>query len=191
LPPRYPEIALDVAYSDRFVNLVDEGFDLAVRIGKLAESRLIVRRLCTVRLVVVAAPDYLDRAGAPARPEDLAGHDCILDTNLAEPERWPFRDAEGRALSVPVAGRLRHSNALACVNAAEAGLGLACIPAFAAAEALRAGRLQPVLGTFEAEPSGLHVLYPHSRHLAAKVRVLVDFLAERYRDPPPWEEGWR
>jgi DNA-binding transcriptional LysR family regulator len=187
---RYPEIALDVVFSDRVVNLVDEGFDLAVRIGQLEESSLIVRRLCTVRIVVVAAPDYLARAGQAQRPEDLQRHDCIIDTNFRDPGRWPFRAGAGGALSVPVAGRLRYSNAVACLSAAEAGLGVACVPAFVAAAAIRDGRVRRLLAAFESEPFGLHVLYPHSRHLAAKVRVLVDFLAGRYRDPPRWEEGW-
>lgn len=187
---RYPEISLDVSFNDRSVNLVDEGYDLALRIGRIEDSRLIMRRLCAVRLLVVGAPAYLARAGRPDRPEDLRQHACILDANFRDPNRWPFRDTAGHDILVPVAGRLRYSNALACLSAAEAGLGLACVPAFAAAEALRAGRLLPLLGNHEPAPYGLHVLYPHSRHLAAKVRVLVDYLARRYRDPPPWETGW-
>ena len=187
---RYPQIALDVSFSDRAVNLVDEGVDLAVRIGRLDESSLIARRLCAVRLVVVASSAYLAHAGPLRRPDDLRHHACIIDTNFRDPDRWPFSIEDGTNVQVPVAGRLRYSNALACLGAAEAGLGLACTPAFVAVEPVRAGRLQPVLTAFETEPVGLHVLYPHNRHLAAKVRVLVDFLADRYRDPPPWEDGW-
>jgi DNA-binding transcriptional LysR family regulator len=188
---RYPEIALDVAFSDRFVNLVDEGYDLAVRIGRLAESSLIVRRLCAVRIVVVGAPDYLARQGRPRVPEDVRHHACIIDTNYRDPDRWSFRTAGGEIGAVPVSGRLRYSSPEACVSAVEAGLGLACLPSFVVAAAVRTGRLETVLSGHEDEPIGLHVLYPHSRHLAAKVRVLVDFLAGRFRDPPPWEAGWR
>lgn len=187
---QYPQIALDVSFSDRAVNLVDEGVDLAVRIGRLEESSLIARQLCAVRLVVVASSAYLARAGPLRDPDDLRHHACIIDTNFRDPDRWPFSIENGANVQFPVAGRLRYSNALACLGAAEAGLGLACTPAFVAAEPIRAGRLQPVLTAFETDPVGLHVLYPHSRHLAAKVRVLVDFLADRYRDPPPWEDGW-
>ncbi len=186
----YPAIALDVSFSDRVVNLVDEGFDLALRIGQPAQSRLVMRRLCAARIVVVAAPDYLARAGTPARPEDLRDHACITDTNFRDPDRWEFKADGDRVVSVPVTGRLRYSNALACLNAAEAGLGLACVPAFVAAQALRAGRVAPVLQEHERAPFDLHLLYPHSRHLAAKVRALVDFLTARYRDPPPWDVGW-
>src|SRR5690554_649118 len=177
---RFPEIELDVAFTDRVVNLVDEGFDLAVRVGRPADSSMIARKLCTVRLVVLGAPDYLERHGAPATPDDISGFDCILDANFREPGRWPFRGPDGEAMSVPVAGRIRYSNAEACLEAAKAGLGLACLPAFIAGGALRAGRVKRVLETYETEPYMVHALYPHSRHLAGKVRVLVDFLIERY-----------
>ncbi len=187
---RYPEIALDVTFSDRMVNLVDEGFDLALRIGRLEDSSLIARRLCTVRIVVVAAPGYLKRAGQPRVPDDLRHHACIIDTNFRDPDRWTLRAAGGETLAIPVTGRLRYSNATACPSAAEAGLGLACLPAFVAADALRAGRLQAVLTAHEGDPLGLHAVYPHSRLLAAKVQVLVGFLAERYRGTPPWDRGW-
>ena len=187
---RFPEIELDVSFSDRVMNLVDEGFDLAVRVGRPDDSSMIARKLCDVRLVVVGSPAFLDRAGEPATPGDLQHFDCILDTNFREPGRWPFRGADGRPLGAQVDGRIRYSNAEACLKAAEAGLGLACAPAFIAGPALRAGRVRQVLRTFETEPYMVHALYPHSRHLAAKVRVLVDFLVERYRGTPHWEEGW-
>jgi DNA-binding transcriptional LysR family regulator len=171
---RFPEIELDVSFSDRVVNLVDDGFDMAVRVGRPEVSSLISRRLCDVRIVVVGAPAYLERRGAPATPEDLARH------------RWPFgRSDEQR--SVPVHGRICYSSAEACLRAAEAELGLACVPAFVAGEAMRSGRVKRLLEAYEPEPYRVHALYPHSRHLAAKVRALVDFLANRYRGTPAWE----
>ncbi|MRX49510.1 LysR family transcriptional regulator [Paracoccus sp. S-4012] len=186
---RFQEIELDVSFSDRIVNLVDEGFDLAVRIGRPEDSSLVSRRLCGSRLVVVAAPAYLAERGAPRTPGDLAAHDCIIDTNFRDPGRWPFgRGAEARA--VPVTGRIRYSNAEACLQAAKAGLGIACVPSFVAGAALRSARVERVLQAHEVEPFGVHALYPHSRHLAGKVRALVDFLAERYRGTPSWEAGW-
>lgn len=187
---RFPEIELEVSFSDRVVNLVDEGFDLAVRVGRPTESSLIARKLCNVRIVVVASAAYLKKRGEPAAPEDLVQHDCIIDTNFLEPNRWTFRDADGKPLGVPVSGRIRYSNAEACLRAAEAGLGLACVPGFVAGEAIRTGTVRRLLKHFETEPYSVHALYPHSRHLAAKVRVLVDFLVERYRGVPHWEEGW-
>lgn len=186
---QWPEIELDVSFADRLVNLVDEGFDIAVRVGRPSDSSMITRKLCDARLILVAASDWLDRHGAPRSPQAVSGLPCIIDTNFRDPGRWPFRQ-DGQSVAIPVCGRLRFSNAGACLSAAEAGLGLACVPSFVAASALRAGRVQQVLQDFEAEPFGVHVLYPHSRHLAAKVRVLVDFLAERYRGTPPWDRGW-
>ena len=187
---RYPEIELDVSFSDRVVNLVDEGFDMAVRVGRPGDSSLIIRKLCDVRIVVIGSAGYLERQGAPETPEDLVLHHCIIDTNFRDPNRWPFRDPERGERTVPVSGRIRYSNAEACLRAAEAGLGLACVPAFVAGDAIRSARVKRLLQAFETEPYGVHALYPHSRHLAAKVRVLVDFLAERYRSTPHWEAGW-
>ncbi len=187
---RFPEIELDVSFSDRLVNLVEEGFDMAIRVGRPDDSTLIARKLCDVRIVVVAAPAYLDRRGAPEVPEDLAAHDCIIDTNFrGDPNRWTFGPPE-TPRTATVRGRIRYSNAEACLRAAEAGLGLACLPSFVAGEALRSGRVLRLLAAFETAPFGVHALYPQNRHLAAKVRVLVDFLAERYRGAPAWEAGW-
>jgi len=187
---QYPEVELDVSFSDRVVSLVDEGFDMAVRVGRPSDSNMIVRKLCDVRIVVVGSPDYLERGGEPQTPDDLSRQDCIIDTNFREPGRWPFRDQGGAPIGASVSGRIRYSNAEACLNAAEAGLGLACVPSFVAGDALRAGRVRRVLLSSEPEPYAVHALYPHSRHLAGKVRVLVDFLVERYSGGPAWEEGW-
>lgn len=186
---RFRDIELDVSFSDRLVNIVDEGFDAAIRVGRPEDSSLIARKLCDVRIILVGAPAYLDRAGEPKAPEDLGQHECIIDTNFRDPNRWSFGVADAERV-VPVRGRIRYSNAEACLRAAEAGLGVACLPAFVAGDALRSGRVVRLLGEFETASSGIHALYPHNRHLAAKVRVLVDFLAEHYRGPPRWETGW-
>ena len=186
----YPDIEFDVSFSDRLTNLVDEGFDMAVRVGRPGDSSLIIRKLCAVRIVVVGAPDYLEQHGVPQSPEDLRHHSCIIDTNFADPKKWPFRNASGQPENVSIDGRIRFSNAEACLLAAEAGLGLACVPGFVAGDAIRSGRVIRLLQSFETEPYDVHVLYPHSRHLAAKVRLLVDTLVERYKDLPHWEVGW-
>lgn len=186
----YPDIELDVSFSDRVVSVVDEGFDLAIRVGRPGDSSLIIRRLCAVRIVVVASPAYLDKHESPAVPSDLASHTCIIDTNFREPNRWPFRTRDGDVEMVNVSGRIRFSNAEACLQAAALGLGLACVPAFVAGDVLRSGAVARVLSEFETTPYDVHVLYPHNRHLAAKVRLLVDFLVEQYRQQPHWERGW-
>lgn len=187
---RYPDIVLEVSFTDRVVNVVDEGFDMAIRVGRTEDSSLVMRRLCAMRLVVVAAPDYLARKGTPRSLADLADHDCIIDTNLRDPNCWPFATPAGEVTMARVEGRIRFSNAEACLQAAAMGLGLAHVPAFVAGEALRRGTLMRVLSSFEPPPYDLHVLYPHSRHLAAKVRLLVDFLVDRYCQAPQWERGW-
>ena len=185
----YPEVSLDVSSTDRMVNLVEEGFDVGVRIGTLADSSLIARRLAAVRIVTCASPDYLKRAGTPLTPEDLAGHAAIIDTNAADPSVWRFL-SDNDHHDVRVHGRMRFGGADACVAAARRGLGVTRTPAFAASGDFREGRLVPLLCAYEPETIHVHVVYPHARHLAAKVRAFVDFLAERYAGEPEWHQGW-
>jgi DNA-binding transcriptional LysR family regulator len=185
----YREISLDVSATDRMVNLVEEGFDVAVRIGQLPDSSVIARKLAAVRIVTCASPDYLARAGTPATPQDLALHEAIIDTNARDPNVWTFGPAND-LIHVRVHGRLRFSGADACVTAGRRGLGVVYTPAFAAAEDLRAGRLVPLMCAYEPQLIYVHAVYPHARHLAAKVRAFVDFLAERYAGEPEWHQGW-
>ncbi|ATN33838.1 transcriptional regulator [Rhizobium sp. ACO-34A] len=189
---QYPDIQIDVSFSDRPVNLVEEGFDVAVRIGRPADSTLIARRLCPIRIVVIASPAYLAGHGTPTTPAELVDHACIVDTNFRDPLQWRFGQ-RGRddVVSVAVQGRMRFSNAEACLSAAEAGLGIARVPSFVAGAALVAGNVSPLFPGMEDEPHALYALYPPGRYLAAKVRVLVDFLADRFRGEPPWDLGWR
>ena len=184
-----PEIQLEVSYTDRMVNLVEEGFDVAVRIGRLADSSLVARKLADVRMVTCASPEYLARAGTPQTLADLAKHEAIIDTNAADPFVWRF-GAHGDYHDVRVHGRLRFAGADACVAAALRGYGVTRSPAFAASEDLRAGRLVPILCAFEPELIHVYAVYPHARHLAAKVRAFVDFLAQRYAGEPEWHQGW-
>jgi DNA-binding transcriptional LysR family regulator len=186
----YPDVSLDVSSTDRMVNLVEEGFDVAVRVGQLDDSSLVARKLAAVRVVACAAPDYLARAGTPATLDELATHAAIIDTNVADPALWRF-GVNGVPRDVRVHGRLRFSGAQACVAAARAGFGVTRTPAFAAAEDLRAGRLTALLCDFEPELIHVHAVYPHARHLAPKVRAFVDFLAQRYAGEPEWHTGWR
>ena len=186
----YPEIQLDVGFSDRVVNLVDEGFNLSVRIGAHGDSSLIARKLSENRIVVAASPDYLARHGEPPTPEALIARECIIDSNFREPLHWRFRAPDGGSLTQTVSGRLRFSNAEACLAAAEAGLGIARVPSFMAGPRLRAKALTPLLKDFEPPPSVIHAVYPAGRHLAVKVRALVDFLVRHFRGEPAWDEGW-
>ncbi len=186
----HPRIDLDVGFSDRAVNLVDEGFDAAVRIGTVTDLTLIARKVTVSRIVLAASPDYLRANGSPATPDDLTGHACIIDTNFREPTAWTFQHPGGAQQAVPVSGRLHLSSADACVLAAERGLGIVRSPSFIAGPAFARGTLVPVLRAYEDAPIGIHVLYPPTRHLTAKVRALVDFLSLQFRGTPPWDQGW-
>jgi DNA-binding transcriptional LysR family regulator len=186
---QYPRIELDVFFSDRLTSLVDEGFDVAVRVGKPIDSSLIVRKLCDVHFVVLAADKYLDKYGAPTRPEELTERECIVDTNFREPFVWHFGGTVGETLRVDVTGRLRYSNTAACLAAAEAGLGIAYVPSFIAGASIRAGRVRPLLRAYADEPLGVFLVYPPGRHLATKVRTLIEFLVERFRGTPEWNQA--
>lgn len=180
---RHPQIQLDVRFSDSRVNLIDEGFDLAVRIGNPSDSTLIARRLCDAPIVTVAAPEHLEARGVPQTPGDLAGYECIIDTNFEEPLAWTYR-VDGRPLLVGVRGRLRFSNAQACRAAAVEGLGVARLPGFVAVDALRQGRLHALLNAYAPPPLAVHALYPAGRAPSRRLRVLLDFLAAAFAARP-------
>lgn len=175
LTGRYPDLELDLAFSDRYVDLVGEGFDLAVRIGELADSSLIVRRLGCTRRIVCAAPSYLEARGRPAVPADLAAHECLIYAQQALGQSWRFADGE----TVVVRGRVRADSGEALFDAAVAGFGVAWLPDFYLGDAIETGRLVEVLADSEPEPVGVWAVYPHRRHLSAKVRLTVDHLASR------------
>ena len=176
---RYPEVSLDLSLSDRHVDLVEEGFDLAVRIGVLADSSLIARRLADSPMALAAAPSYLARSGRPTVPEDLGHHTCLLYSYHANPGLWRFRGAEGEE-SVRVKGRLSANNGDVLRTAALAGQGIVLLPDFIVGADLADGRLVRLLPDWECPgSSAVYAVYPASRHLSPKVRVLVDYLVER------------
>lgn len=184
---RYPEVELDVSMTDRFVDLVDEGFDLAVRIAALQDSSLIARRLAPIRLAVCASPDYLQRHGVPQLPQDLRAHACIVNSNIPSAGEWKFLGADGKPLSVKVESKIAINNGDALRVAALGGLGLTILPTFIVGRDLQAGTLVSVLSDYLAQPLGLHAVYHHARHLSPKVRAFVDFLAERFGPRPYWD----
>lgn len=180
---RHPRIEVELLLGDRLVDLVEEGVDLALRIAELPDSSLVARRLAPVRLVCCAGRDYLEPQGRPDHPEDLTRHRCLVDTNSPDAGHWAFRDGE-RTLRVPVRGGFRVNSARAIRELALAGQGIARIPLFVVADDLRSGRLELLLAPFEPPPLGLYAVYPHRRHLSARVRLLIDLLAERFGEPP-------
>lgn len=180
---KYPEVNVDMTLNDRLVDLVDEGYDMAVRIGRLADSSLVARKLCPMPGFVCASPDYVARHGMPQRPQDLVQHNCLLYTYLSSGDTWHFHDG-GDRIGVQVHGNLRANNGDALQAAALAGLGIAMQPAFICGPDLISGRLVEVLADYRDSPYAVYAVYPHGRHLSAKVRAFVDFLAERFADQP-------
>lgn len=181
-----PRLRVELVLNDRVVDLIEEGYDVAVRIGRLAESGLIARRLSPCRLVACASPGYLDRRGWPAAPADLQGHDCLVYSYTRDGDVWRFHGEHGEQ-EVRVSGSLVANNGDALTAAALAGQGVILQPSFIVGEALRDGRLLPVLPGWRLADFTIYAVYPSARHLSPKVRRFVDFLAARFRDPPPWE----
>ena len=174
---RYPEVSVDLRLSDRMINLVEEGVDLAVRIGHLPDSTLVARHVGEMRRIVVASKEYLKRRGEPKSPEAIASHDTIqFGAMTAEPE-WRFA-SDGREIRVASAPRLATNSADAAIQYAEQGGGLTRVLAYQAAQSLKAGRLKIVLAAFEQPALPIHVVYPTSRLLSAKVRTFVDLVTE-------------
>jgi len=180
LARRYPELQFDVDLSDRAVDLVEEGFDAAVRIGQIGSQNLVGRKVGMTRLVCCAAPAYLEARGLPRKPEDLATHACLTYEYATVRNVWPFRDREGRDRSVKIAGSI-HANSGRFLEAlAVEAAGIAYEPDFIVGPDIRAGRLTPLLRGFEPHASNIYVVYPSRRHLSGKVRAFTEFLAERF-----------
>ncbi|SOC02549.1 DNA-binding transcriptional LysR family regulator [Alloalcanivorax xenomutans] len=190
LRDRYPELSIELELSDRFIDLIDGGVDLAIRIGALEDYRLVARRLCANRRLLVASPAYIRRHGVPREPKELSDHQCLIFTALEKPRHWRLQGPEG-TVSVPVAGPVVCNNGEVLTEAAKAGLGIAMGVTFSIADALLSGDLVRVLPEYEFEPSAVHAVYPSARQLSRKVRAVVDFLAESLPGPPSWDLALR
>ena len=175
----------DVSLSDRIVDIVEEGFDIAIRIGGTGGQNLVARKLGEMRLIPCASPGYLAAHGAPAAPADLVRHNC-LTYEYALRDSWTFRDAAGRTHAVRVAGSLNSNNGDLLVAAAVQGVGITLGPDFIVGPELRKGRLVTVLEGYEAPSSPIYAVYPSRRFLPAKMRAFVDFLAERFTGMKGW-----
>jgi DNA-binding transcriptional LysR family regulator len=182
---RFPALDVDVFLADRIVDMIGEGFDVALRVTTLQDSTLIARKLCDVRLLLCAAPAYLKRVGVPEKPQDLVNHACIVDTNIRWREAWRFGSTEKEEI-VRVEPCLTVNSATAVHRALRKGMGIGFIPEFAVARDLRAGKLVTVLEEFTRHQLGVFVVYPHRLHLSAKVRAFIDFSAMWYAPEPPW-----
>ncbi len=181
---QHPALQVELSFEDRYVNLVEQGIDVALRMGRLADSQLGARYLGINPWVLVAAPSYLAAQGTPKKPADLGQHRALVYSTVQGDERWHFTGAQGRseavAVSVAVSGPLRSNNLSALLSAARAGLGLAVLPRYVAHGSLTAGALQPLLERWQLPAQEVHAVFPSPKMLPSKVRSFCDFLAPRF-----------
>ena len=180
---QHPKVTLDVTLADRIIDLVDEGYDLAVRIAQLPASSLVSRKIASTRLVLCASPDYLRRHGEPSHPADIARHNVFTYTLLATGDTWNFEGPDG-PVEVKVTPRLRSNNGDTCCAAALQHQGIVLQPSFMVGHHLRAGALVEVLPQYRSLELGVYAVYASRRHVTPKVRVVIDFLVDAFRVCP-------
>lgn len=183
---RWPGIDLDLQFDDRFVDLIGAGFDAAIRIGALSDSRLVARRIAQTRRILVASPDYLARRGAPRTPGELIEHDCLHYTLFRDTPTWEFH-REREPLRVPVRGRLKANYGVPLVDAAVHGRGILQTATFAVAEELASGRLVEVMPDWSLLPIGIYAVYPSRDYRPRKVEAFIDFVEATIGEPAVWD----
>lgn len=182
---RFPRIELELLPTDRVIDMVEEGVDIAVRIGRMADTSFMARRIGADKRLICASPAYLARQGTPRRPQDLTRHKCIVSRSNPHLNRWAFRDGDG-VQEIEVVGPLAVSEGEAQLQLALQGVGIVRLTRLTVAQAIREGKLVSLLEAESADPPvPIHAVYPHRRHLAPKVPAFVNFLIEKFT-PPPW-----
>jgi DNA-binding transcriptional LysR family regulator len=183
---RHPEVRVDMSIGDRFVDLADEGFDVAIRITQEPAGNLVARRLAPVNRKIVATPAYFKRRGVPRKPMELAKHNCLTYTHFNPKDTWRLRGPAGD-IAVPISGNLRLNDDEALSAAVLGGLGVALLPTFIIGGALKERRLRAVLSDYVPSERFIYAVYLPNRHLPAKVRAFIDFLVDRYSPSPYWD----
>lgn len=178
----HSRVALDVTLADRVIDLVEEGYDLAVRIGELPGSSLIARKLATTRLVLCASPQYLAHAGIPHRPDELVQHAVLAYSYFDRGDEWPFEGPDG-PVTIKVRPTMRTNNGDTCRTGALLHQGIVLQPTFLVGSDIAAGRLVEILPQYRSLEMDIHAVYPTRRHVSPKVRLLIDFLVESFRSP--------
>ncbi len=184
---RYPQVSCEIDFSDHSVDLFEAGLDLAIRIRSRLAPLDVARRIGCSRLTVIAAPDYLQRHGDPQHPGELLGRECLIYLP-AQQDGWSFEIA-GRCERFAVQGRFRTNNGDVLLEAAIHGLGIAMLPSFISAPAIETGRVRPILSAFPSPELGIYALLPSHRFIPHRVRILIDFLAQRISEQPSWERS--
>lgn len=177
---RYPEIKLDITLADRIVDLVDEGYDVAIRIASLPSSTLISKKLSSTRLILCASPAYLNKNGIPHHPHDLTHHSIIAYSHFSTKDEWYFNGPEGQ-VSVKTNPRIHSNNGDTCRAVAVNGLGIILQPSFLISEDIKSGALIELMPQYKSIELGIYAIYASRKHLAPKIRVLIDFLAENLK----------
>lgn len=186
---RYPQVTLDLSVEDRVVDLVEEGYDAAIRIGVLSTSTLIARKLAPCKQVICAAPSYIERHGKPAVVEDLLEHNCIVYTLGRDARTWRVLDDDGNEIALPIRGSTYVNNGLLEQAFALEGVGIAILPTFYVGDALREGKLVRVLEQVKLPELGVYFVYPDRHNLLPKLKALLDFLVESFASGPEWDRG--
>ncbi|MGD8326130.1 MAG: LysR family transcriptional regulator [Sphingomonadales bacterium] len=186
---QYPEVDIDLNLNDRRADIVEEGFDVAVRISRqMTDSSLIAAKLATSRAVTCASPAYLDRHGTPQTPQELVDHNCLRYSNIGPVQEWYYQDENKELISVRVSGTISANNGEVLREAALDGQGIITGPSFITGDAIKSGKLVPILQPYAYTDFGIFAVYPHNRHLSAKVRVFVDFLKSHWGADPYWND---
>ena len=186
---KYPDINVEMDLSDYKLDVIDEGFDVSIRISELPDSSLIARRLAPCHHMIVASPDYLKRAGTPRQPDELTSHEIATYSLQQSTHRWSFNTITNHeSVQVPVTSRLQFSNSLALREAVIAGGGIARMPSFIVGEDVKQGRLVALLPDYKTLEVSIYAVYPQRRHLSPKVRAFIDYLAEAFTDTPYWDQ---
>ena len=183
----HPQIEFDLDFNDREVDLIQEGFDLAIRIAKLPDSSLIARRLAPIQTVICASPAYLERMGTPQSPDELIAHQCLVYSLLRDFEFWHLVDAKGEVIKIKIRPFLKASAGEFLRDAAVNGLGIVLAPTFIAYKEIERGTLVPLLTDYKPPQIDAYAIYPQTRHLSQRVRAFVDFLVKRFEGTPYWD----
>ncbi|MES2163270.1 MAG: LysR family transcriptional regulator [Pseudomonadota bacterium] len=186
---KYPDVQLDVALIDRVVDIVEEGYDMAIRISRAGSASHVARKLATSHNILCAAPAYIQQRGMPMQPAELLQHSCIGYSYAATADEWQMLDAHGQPHAVKVPCVMHTNNGDTARGAALGGLGVIWQPSFLVGADLRAGRLVRVLPDYHMPDIDVLAVYPSRRHLSAKVRVMIDFLVDEFADTPPWDRA--
>ena len=184
----HPEIEFDLDFNDRHVDLLVEGFDLAIRIASLPDSSLVARRLAPIQTVMCASPAYLKRMGTPQSPQELIQHRCLVYNLIGNLENWNVFDATGQLIKTRITPYLKASNGEFLRDAAVAGMGIVLLPTFIVYQEIERGALMPIMTNYHYSQLAAYAIYPQTRHLSQRVRAFVDFLVERFEGSPYWDE---